>query len=124
MLGQTAGLRETVRMHEHDHAEIFAAGEDLAKPLGRQILASDMRHYLDTPKAGRFVQSLQFRDCKLRGLKRYCPQADETVGMAAADVGDEIVDCARRFETKIGVGSIIGLARRWRDRLNVDPHPV
>src|SRR6202011_2120524 len=41
-----------------------------------------------------------------------------------ADFGDEVVDSARRRASEIGVGAVIGLARRRRNRLDVDPHAV
>ena len=72
----------------------------------------------------RFVQSVELCESQLRGLERDRAETDEAVRVAAADIGNEIVDGARRLEAEIGVGAVIGLARRRRDRLDVDPHPV
>jgi hypothetical protein len=44
--------------------------------------------------------------------------------MAAGDIGEIVVDDARSGDPEIGVGAVIGLVRRGRDRLDVDPHPV
>jgi len=71
-----------------------------------------------------FVQSLEFGDREIRGLKRHRAEPDEALRVAAADLGDEIVYGARRLAPEIGVGAVIGLAWCGRDRLNVDPHSV
>ena len=94
MVGETPGLGEPVRVHEDHEAQLLAAGEDLAKAFGRQILAGDMGHDLDAAKAQGFVQSLELGDRQIGGLKRHRAEPDETVGVAAADLGDEIIDGA------------------------------
>src|SRR6266446_4983630 len=71
-----------------------------------------MGHDLDAVKPQRFVQSVELGDREIGGLKRHCAEADETVGVTAADLGDEIVDGARGLAPEIGVGAIVGLARR------------
>ncbi len=124
MLGQPSGFGKPVGMHKDDEAELLAAREDLAEALGRQILAGDMGHDLDAAEAQRFVQPVEFGDRQLGSLKRHGPEADKAVRVAAADIGNKIVDRARGFEPEIGVGAVIGLARRRRDRLDVDPHPI
>src|SRR6266403_698383 len=63
-------------------------------------------------------------DREIGGLKRHRAETDETVGITAADLGNEVVDGARGLVPEIRVGAVIGLARRGRDRLDVDPHPV
>ena len=83
-----------------------------------------MGHDLDAAEAKRFMQSVELGERQLGGLERHGAETDETVRVAAADIRDEIVDGARRLEAEIGVGAVIGLARRRRDRLDVDPHPV
>src|ERR1700730_5387157 len=83
-----------------------------------------MGHDLDAAKPQRFVQSLELCDREIGGLKRHRAETDETVGITAADLGNEVVDGARGLAPEIGVGAVIGLARRGGDRLDVDPHPV
>src|SRR6202011_3626046 len=122
--GEAARLGEPVGMHEDNQAQLFAAGEDLAEALGREILAGDMGHDLDTAKDERFMQSIELGDREIGGLERHRAETDKTVGITAADLGDEVVDGARGFVPEIGVGAVVGLARRRRDRLDVDPHPV
>ena len=124
MVGEAPRFGKPVGMHEDDEAQLLAAREDLAKALGRQIVAGDMGHDLDAAEAQRFVQSVEFGERQLGGLERHGAETDEAVRVAAADIRNEIVDGARRLEPEIGVGAVIGLARRRRDRLDVDPHPV
>jgi len=83
-----------------------------------------MGHDLDAAKTEGVVQSLELGDSQFGSLERYRAEADETARVAAADLGDEIVDGARCLTPEIGVGAVIGLARCRRDRLDVDPHPV
>ena len=124
MVAKTPRFGKPVRVHEDDKAQFLAAREDLAKALRRQVVAGDMGHDLDAAEAQRFMQSVELGERQLGGLERHGAETDETVGVAAADIRDEIVDGARRLEAEIGVGAVIGLARRRRDRLDVDPHPV
>jgi hypothetical protein len=70
-----------------------------------------MRHDLDAAEPQRFVQPIEFGHGKLGGLERNRAEPDKAVGVAGANLGDEIVDRARRGKTEIGVGAIIGLAR-------------
>ena len=72
----------------------------------------------------RSVDAVELGDRQLRRLERHRAEPDKAVGMLGADLGDEIVDLARHREAEIGVGAVIGLARRRRDRLDVDPHQV
>ena len=57
-------------------------------------------------------------------LERDRAEPDEAVGMRPTDLGDLVVDRARGGEPEIRIGAVIGLARRRRDRLDVDPHQV
>src|SRR5207253_3254466 len=95
MVGKAPGLGEPVGMHEHDEPQLLGACEDLAKAIGRKILAGDMGHDLDAAKPQRFVQSVEYGNRETGSLKRHCAEADETVWVTAADLSDEIVDGAR-----------------------------
>ncbi len=112
MVGEPPRLGKPVRMHENDKSQFLTACEDLAKAIRRQVVAGDMGHDLNTAEAKRFMQSVELGERQLGGLKRHCAETGETVRVAAADIGDEIVYGTRRLETEIGVGAVIGLARR------------
>jgi hypothetical protein len=57
------------------------------------------------------MQSVELCQSQLGGLERHCAEADEAVRVAAADIGDEIVNGARRLKPEVRVGAVIGLAR-------------
>ena len=90
----------------------------------RQILAADVGGDLDAAEAQRFVQPVELGDGELGRLERHRAERHEAVGMTPGDVGEVVVDDARGGDAEIGVGAVIGLVRRRRDRLDVDPHPV
>ncbi len=96
----------------------------LAEARRRQILAADVGGDLDATKAQGFVQPVELGNGKLGGLERHRAKRHEAVGVATSNVGEIVVDDARGGNTEIGVGAVIGLVRRRRDRLDVDPHPV
>jgi hypothetical protein len=98
--------------------------EDRPETRCRQVLAGDMGHDLDAAKPERFVQPVELGEGQLGSLERHRAEPREAVGIAAAHLGDLVVEDARRREAELRVGAVIGLARRRRDRLNVDPHMV
>ena len=75
-------------------------------------------------KPERFVHPVELGDREIGRLKRHRAERDKAVGMTAGDVGEIVVDDPRRGDPEIGVGAVIGLVRRGRDRLDVDPHPI
>ena len=75
-------------------------------------------------KPERFVQPVEFGDRQIGRLKRHRAERDKAVGMAAADLGDVVVDDARGGDPEIGPAAVKGLGRRRGDRLDVDPHPI
>ena len=111
-------------MHEDERAQFLAAGEDLAEAVGGEVFARDMGHDLDAAKSQGFVQAFEFGDRVIRSLQWDRAEPDKAVRIFAADLGDEIVDRPRGGEPQFRIGAVIGLARRGRDRLDVDPHPV
>ena len=111
-------------MHEYRQPELFGLGEDPAEPLGGQVLAGDVGGDLDAAQPERSVQPLEFGDRQLGRLERHRAQPDEAIRMAADDVGDVVVDRARGGDAEIGRRVVIGLVRRGRERLDVDPHHV
>ena len=79
VVGEAAASVNPSGMHKDEQAQLFAAREDLAEALGRQILAGDMGHDLDAAEAQRFVQPVEFGDRQLRGLERHGAEADKAV---------------------------------------------
>ena len=75
-------------------------------------------------KPSELVNPLQFADRQLRRLERDRAEADKAVGMAADDLGDVVVDRARRGKAELGFGPVEHLHRRRRERLHVDAHDV
>ena len=124
MVAEPPRLGEPGRVHEHQQAELLDAGEDLAEALGRQILAADIGRDLDAAEAQGFVQPVEFGDGEIGRLERHRAERHEAIRVASGDVGEVVVDDARGGDPEIGVGAVIGLVRRGRDRLDVDPHPV
>jgi hypothetical protein len=47
-------------VHENEEPELLDAGEDLAEPLGREILAGDIGRDLDAAKAQRVMDAVEF----------------------------------------------------------------
>ena len=124
VIAEAARLGEPGRVHEDRQTELFGLGEDPAEAVGRQVLAGDVGGDLDAAQSERSVQPFEFGDRKLRRLERHRAQADEAIRMAADDVGDVVVDRARGGDAEIGRRVVIGLVRRGRERLDVDPHHV
>ena len=112
VIGKTPGLGEPVGMHEDHQAQLFTSGEGLAEAVGRQILAGHVGHDLDAAKTQGFVQSLELGDREIGSLEGHSPEPDETVRVAAANLGNEIVDGARGLAPEIGIGPVVGLTRR------------
>ena len=112
MVGEPPRFGKPVGVHEDQEAQFLAARKDLAKAVGRQIIAGDVGHDLDPTKAQGFVQSVELCERQFGGLERHGPEANKAVRVAAADIGDKIVCRARRLEAEIGIGTVIGLARR------------
>ena len=71
-----------------------------------------------------FVQPVELGDSQVGGLERHRAERHEAVGVTPGDVGEVVVDDPRRGDAEIGVGAVIGLVRRRRNRLDVDPHQV
>ena len=124
MFVKPARFGEAVGMHEDDEPQLLASRKDRAEARLRQIRAGDMRHDLDAAEPKRFVQPVEFGERQLGRLQRHCAEAGEAVGKAAAHLGDLVVENPRRGEAEIGIGAVIGLARRRRDRLDVDAHVI
>src|SRR5437763_11184085 len=124
MIGEPPRFGKPRRVHEDEEPELLDAGEDLAEPLGREILAGDIGRDLDAAKTERLVDAVEFGDGEIRGLKRYRAERHKAVRITAGYLGEIVVDDARRGDPEIGVGAVISLVRRWGDRLDVDPHPV
>ena len=124
MVGKPPGFGKAGRVHEDKEAELLDAGEDLAEALGREILAGDIGRDLDAAKPERVVDAVELCDGEVGRLKRHRAERDEAIGMPADDVREIVVDDARGGDPEIGVRAVIGLVRRGRDRLDVDPHPV
>ncbi len=112
MVMEPACFGEAVGMHEHEQSQLLAAREDRAEARFRQIRAGDMRHDLDAAKPERFVQPVEFGDRQLGRLKRHRAEPDETVGIAAAHLGDLVIEGARGGEAELGIGAVISLPRR------------
>ena len=124
MVAEPARLGEPGRVHEDQQAELLDAGENLAETRGRQILAADIGRDLDAAETQGFVQPVEFGDGEIGGLERHSAERHEAVGVTSGDVGEVVVDDAGGSDAEIGVGAVIGLVRRGRDRLDVDPHPI
>ena len=124
MVGEAPGFGKAGRVHEDQAAELLDAGEDLAEALRREILAGHVGRDLDPPKAVRVMDAVELGHRQLGRLKRHRAERDETIRVPAGDVREIVVDDARGGDPDIGVGAVIGLVRRGRDRLDVDPHPV
>src|SRR5215472_17999799 len=124
MVGEAPGFWEAGRMHENKEPELLDPGEDLAEALGREILAGDVSGDLDAAKTQGFMDPVQFGDREVWRLKRYGAERNKAAGVAPGNVGEVVVDGARGGESELGVGAVIGLVRRGRDRLDVYPHPV
>ena len=70
------------------------------------------------------MQPVEFGDGEVGGLERHRAERHEAVGMTPGDVGEVVVDDPRGGDAEIGLGAVIGLVRRGRDRLDVDPHQI
>src|SRR6516225_11143807 len=102
MVGEAPRLGKACRMHENEEAELLDPGENLAKSLGREILAGDVRRDLDAPKAQRLVDPVEFGDREIRGLKRHRAERHKSVAMTAGNIGEIIIDHPCSSDPEVG----------------------
>ena len=60
-------------------------------------------------EAQRAVQPVEFGERQLGRLQWHSAEPGKAVGIAAAHLGDVVVESARRGEPELGIGAVIGL---------------
>ena len=124
VLGKALSAGKSVGVQQNDHVQLGDFREERPEPWVVEIETRDIGVDLDSPEAESVDRVFQLGHSGSHVLHRNRCQAHEAVRVAGHDVGQVLVLQPGELPPELGIGPVVELRRRHRDRLNVDAHPV